>query len=837
MCRLFSFACLAGFVSILAAQAPSPSGADGKKTVQYSRDIQPILSNNCFTCHGPDAKARKAGLRLDLPEDATRKLKSGSRAVVPGDAKASELIARILAHEDGERMPPLKTQKKLKDHEKKLLVRWIEEGAVYQKHWAFEPPQLPKVPAGSVSDRRNPIDAFVQARLETEGLKPTAQADRYTLARRLALDLTGLPPTVEAVDRFVADKSPDAYEKYVDQVLSSPAYGERWAQVWLDLARYADSNGYAEDQPRTIWKFRDWVINAINQNQPFDRFTVDQIAGDMLPKPTVDQIVATAFHRNTLTNTEGGTSDEEFRNIAVVDRVNTTLQVWMGLSMACAQCHDHKYDPITQQEYFKVFAIFNQSEDSDKGDNSPNLPYLSTEDAKKKAMLEGELAQLEKELAKARPNIAADQQKWEKEVARDKLPPNIKAILAVAPAKRKPPQQEEITNFYRSTLPEIKDAQAKIQGLKAQVAQLQPVMTPIMRELPAGKQRVTKIHLRGDWLNLGAEVKPGVPSYFQQTVKDMPTDRLALANWLIDAKNPLTGRVAVNRYWEQIFGVGLVETPEDFGMRSKLPMHPELLDWLAVEFTTTMKWDVKQLIKLMVTSATYQQSSKVTPELLQRDPDNRLFCRGPRFRSSAETIRDQALFVSGLLSPKMFGPSVRPPQPKNGLNAAFGPGTDWVNSTGDDKYRRGLYTYWRRTTPYPSMTTFDAPNRNVCSVTRARTNTPLQALVTLNDPVYVEAAQALARRVLKDGGGSLESRARHAFRLCLIRPPSDQELRRLVELYQKARTDFAANPKEAVALATDPLGPAPAGMDTNDLAAWTVVSNVLLNLDEMLAKR
>ena len=685
-------------------------------------------------------------------------------------------------------MPPVKSQKTLKESEKLLLKRWIEEGAVYQRHWAFEVPQKQTVPqpkqAGWV---RNPVDAFVLARLEKEGLKPAAEADRYALARRVTLDLTGLPPTIEAVDRFVNDKSPDAYEKFVDQVLKAPAYGERWAQVWLDLARYADSNGYAEDQPRTIWRYRDWVISAINKNLPFDRFTVEQIAGDMLPKPTTDQIIATAFHRNTLTNTEGGTNDEEFRNIAVVDRVNTTLQVWMGLTVACAQCHDHKYDPISQEEYFRIFAIFNQSEDSDKGDNSPNLMYLSPDDAKRKTALEAELKGHEAALAKARPNLVADQQKWEKETPRDKLPANIKAILAVAPAQRKPPQQQELTNFYRSSLPEIKESQAKIQQIKGDLAKLQIVPTPIMRDLPPGKQRVTKIHIRGDWLNLGDEVKPAVPSFFHQLPKGMPANRLALSEWLVDPKNPLTGRVAVNRYWEQIFGVGLVEAPEDFGMRSKYPMHPELLDWLATEFTGSMKWDVKQLLKLLVTSATYRQSSKVTPELSARDPDNRLFSRGPRFRSSAETVRDQALFVSGLLSAKMYGPSVRPPQPKSGLSAAFGPGTDWINSTGEDKYRRAVYTYWRRTTPYPSMTTFDAPNRNVCSVTRARTNTPLQALVTLNDPVYVEAAQALARRLVKEGGTATEARASYAFRLCLIRPPSEVELRKLVELYHKSR--------------------------------------------------
>jgi len=659
-------------------------------------------------------------------------------------------------------MPPPKGHKELKDAEKELLKRWIAEGAEYQRHWAFVAPQRPLLPAlRNKNWARNPIDHFVLARLEKEGLQPSPEADRYTLARRVAIDLTGLPPAPAMVDRFVADKSPGAYEKYVDQVLDLPAYGERWAQVWLDLARYADSNGYAEDQPRTIWKFRDWVIAAINANMSFDCFTLEQIAGDMLPGATPEQMLATAFHRNTLTNTEGGTDHEEFRNVAVVDRVNTTFQVWMGITMACAQCHSHKFDPITQEEYFQVFAIFNQSEDADKADNSPNLMYLSAEQAQTKAGLETELADLHKELIKIYPKIDEAQKKWEKEVPRDTLPAKIKGILAQASAKRKPQQKDELTTFFQGTLAEIKDLYPRLVKTKLALAQTQPIPTPIMRDLPDGKKRVTKLHIRGDWLNQGKEVRPGIPALFPPLPDGMPANRLALAQWLVDKRNPLTSRVTVNRAWEQIFGAGLVETPEDYGLRSTLPNHPELLDWLAVEFMSPSPtrdggerkpWDVKRLLKLMVTSATYRQTSKVNPEMAERDPDNHLFARGPRFRSSAETIRDQALFVSGLLSTKMYGPSVRPPQPKFGLTAAFGSATDWTNSTGEDKYRRGLYTYWRRTTPYPSMVTFDAPTRTVCAVNRPRTNTPLQALVTLNDPVYVEAAQALARRMVKEGG-------------------------------------------------------------------------------------
>jgi mono/diheme cytochrome c family protein len=797
------------------AQSASKSTAAGK--VQYARDILPILSANCFVCHGQDEKARKAGLRLDLAETATKQLKSGARAIVPGNPKASELIARINAV-DEDRMPPPKSHKELKKAEKDLLERWIAEGAEYQRHWAFVAPHRPALPKVKHAHwPRNPIDHFVLARLEAQGLEPMPEADRYTLARRVALDLTGLPPTLAMADRFASDTSPEAYERYVDEVLRQPGYGERWAQVWLDLARYADSNGYAEDQPRTIWKFRDWVIAAINANMPFDRFTIEQLAADMLPNATTDELLATAFHRNTLTNTEGGTSDEEFRNVAVVDRVNTTFQVWMGITMACAQCHSHKFDPITQEEYFKVFAIFNQTEDSDKADNSPNLPYLAPYQARRKGELEAK---------------------------RSKLQKRFEEVLTQALAPRTARRGDGRAKLS-DVLAEINDLYQRMVRAKKELAGIQPVPTPIMRELPDGKKRLTRIHIRGDWLNQGSEVKPGLPALFPPLPEGVAANRLSLARWLVDKENPLTSRVTVNRYWEQIFGVGLVETPEDFGLRSKLPTHPQLLDWLAVEFMSpespgdgsVKSWDVKRLLKLIVTSATYRQSSKVTPVLAERDPDNRLFAHGPRFRASAESIRDQALFVSGLLSPKMYGPSVRPPQPKFGLSAAFGPGTDWISSAGEDKYRRGLYTYWRRTTPYPSMLTFDAPSRTVCAVNRPRTNTPLQALVTLNDPVYVEAAQALARRLVKEGGETPESKARHGFRLCLIRPPTNTEVHRLVELFDKARQDYAANPKEALSMATDPLGPLPAGLDPAELAAWTVVSNVLLNLDEMFAKR
>lgn len=816
------------------ASRVQPAEPTTPRKIEYTRDILPILSTHCFQCHGPDEKMRKAKLRLDVAAGATAELKAGRHAVVPGNVEKSALVDRIFADAE-DRMPPARFPKQLNDAQKQLLKQWVAEGGRYQQHWSFVPPARPPVPAlknpGWV---RNPIDAFILARLEAEGLQPSAEADRYTLARRAAIDLTGLPPSLEAVDRFVNDPRPDAYERFVDEMLASPSYGERWAQVWLDLARYADSNGYADDKPRSIWKYRDWVIDALNRNMPFDQFTAEQLAGDMLPKPSIDQIIATGFHRNTLTNDEGGTNDEEFRTAAVVDRVNTTAQVWMGLTMGCAQCHDHKYDPLSQEEYYKFYAILNQTEDADRGDDSPFISVLSPAQQQRKAELEKQVADLEAKLNGADAALDAAQQKWEATTAKDKLPKNVQGILAIEVAKRTPAQKTELLKYFRSIAPETKATRDQIAALKQQIAPLAGVTTLIMRELPQQNQRKTAILIRGNFLDRGKEVGPGTPAVLP-ALSNEKLDRLALAHWLTDPKHPLTGRVTVNRLWEQIFGIGLVETPDDFGIRGKLPSHPELLDWLATEYAS--HWDSKQMLKLIVTSATYRQSSRVTPGLIEKDPNNRLYARGPRFRSSAEVVRDQALNASGQLSVKMYGPPVRPPRPKLGLNAAFGGATDWEPSPGEDRYRRALYTLWRRTTPYPSMVAFDAPSRNVCTITRAKTNTPLQAFVTLNDPVYVEIAQALARRIVKEGGPSDAERAAYGFRLCVTRPPKDVELKRLIDLYQKTRAELSKNKTEATDLATVPLGPLPLQMDPVDLASWTVVSNVMLNLDELFMKR
>jgi len=778
---LFAASLVIGSASV-SADEPRPGDAEH---VDYNRDIRPILSRSCFPCHGADESTREADLRLDIRDEA---IEMG--AIEPDDPDSSYLMDMVLEEDDSLRMPPRKTGPRLTEDEINLLRNWIAQGAKYAEHWAFIAPKAVEPPA--VADEswpRGGIDRFILARLEAEGMRPSPEADRPTLLRRLSLDLRGLPPSPEELRSFLDDTSPDAYERVVDRFLDDPAFGERWARVWLDLARYADSAGYGSDPLRTIWGYRDWVIAAINANMPYDRFTIEQIAGDLLPDPTLDQKIATAFNRNTMTNTEGGTDDEEFRVAAIKDRVDTTMQVWMGLTMGCAKCHTHKYDPISQEEYYQCFAIFNQTADNDQPNESPVLPLPGTEAAARNQEIDAQIAALKAKLG----DKPADQAET----------PESKAI------------GEEIAALEKSR-PEI------------------PTV-PIMVELPPDQRRVTHILNKGNFLDPGDEVSAGLPQAFHPMPGGGPVDRMALAKWLVDPHNPLTARVAVNRFWARLFGAGIVETEEDFGTQGEAPSHPKLLDWLAVDFMEK-GWDVKGAIKQIVLSATYRQSSRTTAEHLDKDPKNRLLARAPRVRLDAETIRDQALALSGLLSRKVGGPSVFPPQPDGLWQAAFNGQRTWATSEGADKYRRALYTFWRRTVPYPSMAAFDAPSRELCTVKRVRTNTPLQALVTLNDPVYIEAAQALARRIVREGGESIEDRARFGLELCLGRPAESEQVARLVELFQDRRDRYAQDIDAARALATDPLGPLPEGAEPAEMAAWTTVSNVLLNLDAVLTR-
>jgi hypothetical protein len=1114
--------------------------------VDFSREIRPILSENCFFCHGPDEKKREAGLRLD--EEAGAKADhDGVIAVIPGRPEKSALIQRILSQDPDEVMPPPKQHKVIPAAQVELLKQWIRQGAPWGRHWSYEKVKRPPVPASPGADPGS-IDAFLAQRLVREGLKPSPEADSATLVRRVALDLTGLPPTPEELEAL----GRASHEAVVDHYLASPAFGEHWASQWLDLARYADSSGYPSDQPREIWAYRDWVIRALNTNLPFDQFTREQIAGDLLPNPTDDQLIATAFHRNTMTQNEGGTSDEEFRNAAVIDRVNTTFAVWMGTTMACAQCHTHKYDPITIQEYFQAYAFLNQTADADKKDESPLHSFETPEIRTRRKQLKDGIASLESRFARPDAGWLAGLGAWEKglrqelawkavkpiivqseskRVARtaddgfvsfsDKsetdqftvelpvavpritalrletkpspgdgnfvltrvkaelIPPasgaaprarfarlelpgkkrmlqlaevqvfsgggmvslykptrqsssyaNASAGLAVdgntsgdyakgsvshtsgqeddpwwevdlkeelpvekvlvwnrtdggaaigrrldgfqvvlldakrqtvwkstpqsapeksaevkvsgpltlgfstaladheqpgftadsvlrakdarnkgwavAPQADKPhsltllaatptlvppgsrlrvtlEQKSEFKNhvlgsfrilatdddrvqsvtalpkgvlaavnagterrtaeqtmlvtqhYVRVVAKESTDERRRLEELKKQLEGLKPVTVPVMKELAGKERRVTKVQLRGNWQALGDEVTEGTPAAFHQLPKKAPRNRLTLADWLVSRDNPLTARVQVNRLWETIFGVGIVRTSEEFGSQGDLPFHPELLDWLAAEFMDS-GWDVKHMIKLMVMSRAYRQVSTTSPELAERDPDNRLLARGPRFRPMGEMLRDQALAVSGLLSPKMFGPGVRPAAPNLGLSTAFGRSNDWITSEGEDRRRRSVYTEVRRNAPYASFTTFDAGNREVCMIRRGRTNTPLQAFVTLNDPVFIETHQAMARRLVKEAGDT-DARLRLLFLLCVSRQPSTRELVTLARLRDESLAAYRQDAEAAAKMATDPLGPVAGNADLAELASWTTVANVVMNLDEFLMRR
>lgn len=856
-----------------------PLSTIAAEALKFSRDIRPILSENCFACHGPDDKKREAGLRLD-DEASAKKTNDGVTAIVPSHPEKSALIQRIESTDPDEVMPPPKLHKTIPANQIALLKQWIKEGAPWGKHWSYETVVRPEVPSDKLlvpsgqSGEVKAIDSFLAQRLAKEGLTFAPEADGATIIRRLALDLTGLPPTLDELHRFVPQLRTEhsalstSYASIVDYYLSKPAFGEHWARTWLDLARYADSSGYPSDQPREIWAYRDWVIKALNANMPFDQFTIEQLAGDLLPKPSNDQLIATAFHRNTMTQNEGGTSDEEFRTAAIIDRVNTTMAVWMGTSMACAQCHTHKFDPITITEYFQFYALLNQSADADKKDESPLLELWKTGQQEQRAKLEIQIKQAEAAFAKPKPEWLKGLDAWASSAhpELDKLKPKPAAVitaLAIAKDKRTPAQHEQIKAHYlRHVAPEAKPERDQLAKLNQQLAALKPNTVPVMKELQGKEQRITHVQLRGNWQALDAIVQGGTPSAFPPLPKGKPADRLAMAQWLVSKNNPLTARVMVNRLWEQLFGIGIVRTSEEFGSQGELPFHPELLDWLAAEFMDS-GWDVKHMLTLLVSSRAYRQtganrevevlsdkslvpsdpktkhSSPSTKYLLtDLDPENRLLARGPRFRPTGEMLRDQTLAVSGLLSPKMYGPGVRPPTPNLGLSTAFGRSNDWTVSTGEDKYRRSVYTEVRRNSPYASYSTFDAPNREVCTLRRGRTNTPLQAFVTLNDPVFIEASQALARRVLKEQAGkSVAEQMQWLFKLCLSRSPTAPEQQRLLALLTDAQQTYQADNAQALKLATDPLGPLPANLKAHDLAAWTTVANVVINLDEFVMRR
>jgi hypothetical protein len=761
---------------LLFASEPAP--------LSFNRDIRPILADKCLHCHGPDEQARQADLRLDDPQSATQP-REDRRVLVAGRPEESELYRRISTSDESVRMPPADQPRQLTSREIEVLRRWIAEGAKYEPHWSFIPPERPAVP--DTADRgwsRNPLDPFVLSRLERELVAPSLEAAREALIRRASLDLTGLPPEVEDVDEFAAESSPAAYEKVVDRLLASPHHGERMAQVWLDAARFADSGGYQGDILRTMWPWRDWVIAAYNAGLRFDQFTIEQLAGDLLPNPAQPQLVATGFNRNHRINDEDGIILEEFRVEYVADRVETTATVWLGLTIGCARCHDHKYDPLTQREYYGLFAYFNSiaEEGRGHGNAAPVIPVLPPAYESIQRRLES--------AANGGPALADDE--------RQKL-------------------LEERNRLHE-----------------------QAPVAMVMRERE--QPRDTFVLVRGAYDRHGEKVSAGVPAALAPPLGDAPPNRLALASWLLDGRNPLTARVAVNRFWQTYFGRGLVETPEDFGTQGSPPTHPELLDWLAVEFREGSvsggpgAWDVKRFQRLIVTSATYRQSSAVPRDGYLRDPENRLLGRGSRYRLPAEAIRDQALAASGLLDRRIGGPSVRPYQPAGIWEELASAHPTYEQSHGRDLYRRSLYTFVRRTIPPPALSALDMPNRETCSVRRPRTSTPLQALVLMNDPTFVEAARATGERVLREAGPDAADRLRHLFRLVLARPPSGRELGVLSELHAQLRERYRADPASAEPFVR--VGESVVGEDIDlvELAAYAAAAGSLFNLDEALTR-
>jgi mono/diheme cytochrome c family protein len=810
-----SLACLAGLFALV------ETGLEAAEPADYVRDVKPLLAKHCVTCHG--ATKPRAGLRLDTAAAALRGNKDGP-AVVPGSSDESPLILAVLGEGSGERMPLKRPP--LSDPQVAILRSWIDQGArapadetpdpASATHWAFVPPRRPELPAcGEPAWSDNPIDRFIRDRLRQAGLSPAPEADRATLVRRLSLDLIGLPPTPGEVLDFVADTRPDAYERLVDRLLASPHFGERWARPWLDLARYADSNGYSIDAPRSIWNYRDWVIDALNRDMPFDRFTIDQLAGDLRPGATLAQQVATGFHRNTPINQEGGIDVEQFRVESIVDRVNTTATVWLGLTLGCAQCHDHKYDPIAQREYYELFAFFNNADE-------PTIELAEPEVLARRDQIRKEIDAFHKRLEAEHPEVQEKEQAWEKTLLGDfktDQVPEIKDAFDRSPEKRTEAQRRGLIELFLAQDDGSKPLYDALAPLLAALPEIGTTM--VVREHTPPRE--TCVMLGGDFTRKGDRVAPDVPAVLPPLARseDHPPDRMDLARWLVDGRNPLSPRVTVNRLWQAYFGRGLVETENDFGLQGTPPTHPELLDWLATELVA-QGWSLKAMHRLIVTSMTYRQSSRARPELEEVDPDNRLLARQSRLRLDAEVIRDAALAASGLLSPRIGGPSVFPPQPDGVMNLGQMK-RKWEADTGPDRYRRGLYTFFWRATPHPSLIVFDAPNSTQACTRRVRSNTPLQALTLLNDRASIEFAEALAARLLDEAPPDDAGRIGLAFRLCLAREPSPKEARTVRALLAQERAEAGADGSDSHGGQESP-------------AAWTTLARVLLNLDEFITR-
>ncbi len=834
----FSLCLLTAAASTAADPAPKP--------VNFDHDVRPIFAAKCYACHGPDGAKRRGDLRLDIKTDALQKI------IKPGDAAGSKLFQRIHGDVADHLMPPPNAKTgPLSPDQIDTLRRWVEQGAKFERHWAYVPPVRPPLP--DVKNRtwiRNPIDAFVAAAQEREGFQPAPEADRVTLLRRLSFDLTGLPPTPDEVDAFVKDASPDAYEKVVDRLLASPHYGERMAIYWLDLVRYADTAGYHSDNHRDVWMYRDYVIGAFNADEPFDRFTVEQLAGDLLPNPTEQQRIASGYNRLLQTTEEGGAQPKEYTAKYAADRVRNASVVWLGSTMGCAECHSHKFDPFTNKDFYSFEAFFADVKEAAVG-RQEQTPFPSKEQAEQLHTLDEQIAAAKAALDKQTPELDAAQAEWEKtaHAAPPKgAPADATAALAVDPDKRTPQQKQAVSAYFHTVAPQLGDARAQVAKLTEEKKQL-TAKIPTTLVTTAVAPRTVRLLPRGNWQDDSGEIEqPAVPAFLatppppnpppasgEGRVGDRRATRLDLARWIVARDNPLTARVFVNRLWMLMYGEGIVRSPGDFGTQGQLPSHPELLDWMAVEFMES-GWDVKHMVKLMVLSNTYRQSSVAGKELRERDPANVWLARQDRVRLDAEMVRDNALAVSGLLSPKIGGPSVKPYQPAGYWSYLNFPVREWDNDKGENQYRRGLYTYWCRTFLQPSLAAFDAPTREECTAERTRSSTPLQALVLLDDPTYVEAARVFAEHILREGGATPEERLNWAYRRALSRGVKPPERDLLTALYEKHKVEYAADKDAARKLVSAGQYAVPKDLDVVELAAWTSVARVILNLDETITR-
>ena len=820
------------------------------ETIQFNRDIRPILSDNCFYCHGPDKNHREADLRLDVREEAIH-----LKAIVPSKPSESKLLERILSLDASEVMPPPESHKKLTEKQKETLRLWIEQGAEYQLHWSYEKPIKAPTPTG-----KNAIDTLVRNRLVKIGLKPSLPADRRILIRRLYADLVGLPPTPEQVAAFVNDSSANAYDKLVDQLLQNPHYGERMALGWLDVVRFADTIGYHSDNPRNVWPYRDWVIQSFNENKPFDRFTIEQLAGDLLPDKNQSTLIGSAFNRLLLSTEEGGAQPKDYEQRMLTDRVRAVGAAWLGQTTGCAQCHDHKFDPFTMRDFYSLGAFFADIQEPIIGKREDGMAIKTTDQEKSLADLDVALDKAKQEHELIRKQLESAQKQWESDItryavtlpelkddskaskeAKDRAKTVAKALDKSA-KDRKKNENDVIRDYFLSQgttlFQEQRDALTKAQNARDTFYNSLP---KCLVSTSGKDKRTVRILPRGDWMDESGEVmKPALPQYLvksqvQSSNGSSELNRLDLARWIVSRENPLTSRTVMNRLWKQFFGMGLSKVLDDLGAQGEPPVNPELLDWLACEFMDS-GWDMKHMVRTIVTSATYQQSSVASPELLAIDPYNRELARQSTYRLDAELVRDNALAIAGLLVTKVGGPSVKPYQPEDYWDNLNFPRRTYPADSGESQYRRGLYTWWQRSFLHPSMLAFDAPTREECCADRNRSNIPQQALVLLNDPTYVEAARVFAASVLREKSGSDDERMQAAWQRALQRSPTENEFITIKKLLQDRRAAYREDPKSAELLLKVGIAPIPDGGDLVELAAWTHVTRVLLNLHETITR-